>query len=255
MKKRYYIITAVASYIVLLIATIPANTITPLINDNTSVLVQGVSGTIWNGKAIEISINDDVSLSHTTWSFSALPLFIGRAVMQIETRLLENPLSAEVGSSFLGRLFINDLKAKFPASDIATLANIPLAQLSGDISIEIEHAQWKQGELPTAIGQIHWNNASITVMEQATLGNISITLDESDQQLLKAVIQNQGGDISIDGYAELVPDANYAVNIRLKTNAGASKNLKQSLGMFAKRQANGDFLFKNTGALNQLEML
>jgi hypothetical protein len=168
---------------------------------------------------------------------------------------MDNRVSAEIGSSFLGRLFINDLKAKLPASDIVTLANIPLAQLSGDISIDIEHAQWKQGELPTAIGQIYWNDASVTVMEAAALGNVSIMLDESDQQSLKATINNQGGDISIDGYAELVPEENYAVNIKLKTNAGASNNLKQSLGMFAKRQANGDFLFKNTGALNQIGLM
>ncbi|MBE9568479.1 MAG: type II secretion system protein N [Proteobacteria bacterium] len=255
MKKRYYISTAVISYFVLLITTIPAHTITTLINDNAPVRIQGVSGTLWHGKAIEISINDDLSLSDTTWSFSTLALFTGHAAAQIETRLLDNKISAEVGSSFLGRFFIDDLKAKLPASDIVTLANIPLAQLSGDIAIDIESARWKQGELPTASGQIYWSNASVTVMEAASLGNISITLGESEQQLLKADIKNQGGDINIDGYAGLVPEANYAVNIKLKANAGASNNIRQSLSMFAKRQADGSFLFKKTGSLNQIGLM
>lgn len=255
MKKKYYIFTAIISYFVLLVATIPASTISPVINDNTTVLVQGVSGTLWNGKAIKISIDDNISLNNTHWSFSVLRLFIGQISLKIDTRYLNNNISAEVGTSILGEFFINNLTARLPASEVATLANIPLAQIAGELSINIEHAQWKQGGLPIANGQINWSNASITVMETAALGNINITLSESKQQLLNADIKNQGGDISISGTAELVPEANYAVNIRLSPNAGASNNIIQSLNMFAKKQNNGDYLIINSGTLDQIGLL
>jgi hypothetical protein len=44
MKKRYYYLTAILSYFVLLIATIPAQAVIGLINDNSPVTIQGVSG-------------------------------------------------------------------------------------------------------------------------------------------------------------------------------------------------------------------
>ena len=252
MKKKYYILTAITSYFLLLIATIPAQPVTKLINDNTSMTLQGISGTLWSGKAYAVSINNTVQLKDTQWSFNLWKLLIGQIATDIKTQYLGNNINAELGLSFLGRYFVNNLSAKMSAKDVAELANIPLAQLSGLISLNIDHAQWKQGELPTASGQINWNNATITVSDTASLGNVLITLDESEDQLLFADIKNQGGDIKITGTAELIPEADYAINIKLSPTASASSNIKRSLGLFAEKQPDGDYLFKESGPLNQI---
>ena len=251
MKKRYYFLTAIFSYFVLLIATIPASPIVAMLNDNGPVTMRGVSGTLWTGKAYTISIND-IQLEKTEWSFSLWNLFTGKIAIDIDTHFSDNKITAQLGSSFLGRYFINDLSAKIAAHEVAQLANIPLAQLDGMISLDIEHAQWKQGELPLAIGEIKWTDASVTVADTASLGNISIVLSESDQQLLNAVIKNQGGDIKINGTAELVPEADYSVEMKLLPTATANNNIKQSLGMFAQKQPDGGYLLKKSGSLNQI---
>ena len=255
MKKRVYIFVAVASYLILLIATIPASLITNAVNDRSVVTIQGISGSLWNGKAYIIVINDNIELKNTKWSFSLWKTLIGKIAIDINSQYLDNDISAEIGTSFLGRYFINNLKAKISAQEAAQLANIPLVQLSGLISFNIDHAQWKQGELPLATGVINWNNAEVTVADTASLGNVSITLSESEQQLLNADIKNQGGDIKVNGTAELVPEANYAVNIRLLPTASASDNIKQSLGLFAKKQSNGEYLLNYSGPLNQMGLI
>ncbi len=156
---------------------------------------------------------------------------------------------------FFGSYFINDLDTTIPANNFAQLANIPLVQLSGSISINIEHAQWKQGELPLATGIINWNNAILTVTDRVSLGNVTITLGESKEQALIADLKNKGGDITITGTAELVPEANYAINLTLSPTSSASNNIKQGLGMFAKRQVNGDYLIKKSGPLKQMGLM
>jgi len=251
MKKRHYFLTAAISYFVLLIITIPAKPVIELINDNTPVTVQGVSGTLWSGKAYIISM-DNIQLKKTEWSFSLWKLFIGKIAIDVNSRYLNNDIAAELGTSFIGRYFVNNLSAKIAAQEIAQLANIPMAQLDGMISLDIEHAQWKQGELPLATGEIKWTDATITVAETASLGNISILLSESEQQLLNAEIKNQGGDIKINGTAELVPEADYAVDIKLLPTATASNNIRQSLGLFARKQPNGEYILKKSGSLNQI---
>ena len=251
MKKRYYFLTAAISYFVLLIITIPAKPVIELINDNTPVTVQGVSGTLWSGKAYIISM-DNIQLKKTEWSFSLWKLFIGKIAIDVNSRYLNNDIAAELGTSFIGRYFVNNLSAKIAAQEIAQLANIPMAQLDGMISLDIEHAQWKQGELPLATGEIKWTDATITVAETASLGNISILLSESEQQLLNAEIKNQGGDIKINGTAELVQEADYAVDIKLLPTATASNNIRQSLGLFARKQPNGEYILKKSGSLNQI---
>ena len=255
MKKRVYFITAVTSYLILLIATIPAKLVTDLVSDNTPVAIRGVSGTLWNGKAYVVSLNNATQLNKTEWSFTVWKLLIGQIAIDVNAQFLDNDINAELGTSFLGKYFVNDLTAKISAKDVAQLANIPLAQLSGLISLNIEHAHWKQGELPIASGEINWKDATITVADTASLGEVSIILGESEQQLLKADIKNQGGDIKISGSAELVAEADYAINIKLSPTASANNNIKQSLGLFAERQSNGDYLLKNSGALNQIGLM
>ena len=252
MKKRHYILTAVISYLLLLIATIPAKPVTDLINANTPITIQGVSGTLWNGKAYLITAQNNIKIDRTEWSFSLWKLFLGKVAVDVDAKFLDNDVSAELGTSFLGRYFINDLSAKIDAQEVTRLANIPLAQLYGMIAIEIESAQWKQGELPLASGEIRWTEASVAVADTASLGNVSILLSESDEQLLNAEINNQGGDIKINGTAGLVPEADYTVDLKLLPLASANNNIKQALGMFAQRQNNGEYTLKKSGSLNQI---
>ena len=251
MKKRHYYLTGIFSYLLLLIATIPATLVTGMF-DNSQVKIQGVSGTLWNGKAYAITINNSIQLNNTEWSITAWKLLIGKIAIATNTHYLDNVIDAELGSSFIGRYFVNDLIAGLPAEDVAQLANIPFAQLTGLITFNIEHAHWKRGELPLASGEINWKNATVTVAESASLGNINIVLGESEQELLNADIKNQGGDLTISGTAELVPEADYVLNIKLSPTATASNNIKQSLSMIAKRQSNGDYLLKNSGTLKQI---
>jgi len=121
--------------------------------------------------------------------------------------------------------------------------------------VNIEHAQWRQGELPSASGEIKWRDAAVTIADTASLGNVSMVLGESEQQQLIASISNQGGDIAIEGTIELIPEADYSLNITLTPTASANNNIKQSLGMFAKRQANGEYQLKKSGSLNQLGLM
>ena len=255
MKTKNYIFTAIAAYFLFLITTAPARPVADLINDNTPVNILGVNGTLWSGTAYSIAIHNKLHLKDTSWNVNAWKLFIGQFAAEIDSHLLNNNIHTEIGISLTGNYFVNDLTTKMPVEQITQFAEIPLAQFAGAVSVNIEHAQWSQGELPNASGIINWDNASVTVAESVSLGNITINLGESEQQTLLADIKNQGGDIAITGTAKLVPEADYAIDIVLKPARSAGNNIQQSLGMFAKKQANGDFLFKNSGPLNQIGLM
>ncbi len=252
MKKRYYFFIVTFSYLLFLIATIPVSLITNIINEKTPVEIQGASGTIWNGKANYISIDEIADLNNTKWTVSAWKILTGRAAFQIDTDYDGQKISGEVGVSVFKQFFVNNFSAKISAEKIAELADIPLVQLSGMVTLDIEHAHWTMDELPLASGNIVWNAATITVAETVSLGKLNIALNENDDYLLNADIKNQGGDIRVSGNAEFVAEKNYAVNVKLSPTDSASNNIEKSLSFFAKRQSNGDFLFKKTGRLDQL---
>ncbi|RKZ60377.1 MAG: hypothetical protein DRQ44_12825 [Gammaproteobacteria bacterium] len=253
MKKKHYLLIAAFSYLFFLITAIPASTVVNLVNNSTLVNIRGINGTIWEGDATLISINKTVELNNTKWTFTTWKLLLGQIAFQVTSEFDDRNVESEIGVSFLSKYFINDLTATLSAEKIASLANIPLVQLSGDINLSLEHAHWKKDELPLATGVITWTQAAITVADTVSLGKLTIALSENDQQFLLANINNIDGDLSVNGLAELIPEASYSVDIKLTPTASTSDNIKSSLSLFAKKQKNGDFLFKNTGQLNQLE--
>jgi general secretion pathway protein N len=249
MKKRQYLLIAVTAYILFLIVSVPAYLIEQPINNNTPVRIQAVSGSIWNGKARSISINNIV-LENTRWDMNLWKIITGRISADIETELNQQTITAEVGSSFLGHVYVNDLDAMLPASEVTQYANIPLTQLDGTFRLAIEHADWNPGEIPMADGVIEWNQAAVTVADTAALGNVKIILSETDDKL-NAAVSNKGGDISITGTAQLTAEADYRVDLTLTPDRRAKPNIRQSLGMFANRGPGGSYLLSKSGSLKQ----
>ena len=82
------------------------------------------------------------------------------------------------------------------------------------------------------------------------LGQIEINLSP-EQKDMKAVISNKGGMISISGSATITDNKLYTLDIELKPETTASNNIKQSLGMFARRLPNGVYQLKQNGNLKQ----
>ncbi len=93
MKKRHYLLTAVIAYFVFLIATIPARPVIDLVNGSSPVTIQGVSGTLWNGKAYIVSF-ENIQLKKTEWSFNLWKLFIGSIAIDINSRFSGNDIAA-----------------------------------------------------------------------------------------------------------------------------------------------------------------
>ena len=253
MKRRYYLLTAILAYLTFTLAMFPAQPIVTLINDNTTATLSGVSGSIWDGHARSIDV-EGVRLSDTHWNMKAWKLLIGRAALDIDTRLEDEAITGEIGASLTGSVFANTLSGRVSAETVTQLANIPMAQLSGMIDIAVEHISWSQGELPEVDGRLVWKDASVTVAETASLGDVSIVITQQDDSL-RANVNNDGGDIELKGDASLNPAAEYEANIRFKPTASASQNLRRSLGLFAEPQGDGAYLLKNSGSLKQLGLI
>jgi len=253
MKRRYYLLIAILAYLSFTLAMFPAQPIVSLINDNTTATLGGVSGSIWDGRARSIDV-EGVRLSDTHWNMKAWKLLIGQAVMDIDTYLEDEAISGEIGASVTGTVFANTLNGRVSAETVTRLANIPMAQLAGMIDIAVEHISWSQGELPEVDGRLVWKDASVTVAETASLGDVSIVITQQDDSL-RADVNNNGGDIELNGDAALNPEAEYQANIRFKPTASASQNLRRSLGLFAEPQGDGTFLLKNSGSLKQLGLI
>jgi len=256
MKTKHYVITAVVAYLLFLITTLPASTVTGLVNDSLpQVTIQGVSGTLWNGTAQRITVAPNHVIDDVNWSICSWRLLIGEVCVDLDSTYLNHSLQGQIGIGVTGNLSAQNLKTSMSAKALGQLAGLPLGELSGLVDINLDSLNWTRGEVPSATGSAFWKDASITVAETAFLGNITLTFEEGDTSPLIARISNKNGDIQVSGNININDDASYALELQLTPNNTASDNLISSLSMFSKKQSNGSFVFSNTGNLKQFGIM
>jgi hypothetical protein len=256
MKARHYLLTGAAAYILFLINTLPASIVVDLLNDSVPQLnISSVDGTIWDGTAQRITITPDHTFDNTSWSFCTWRLLTAETSIDIKATYQNSPVQGQLGIGITGNLIARNLHAEIDARPLGKLAGLPLGELSGLISLQLESATWVNKKTPGAIGNIYWKNAAITIAEKAELGDIKISLAESDDFPVAATINNKGGQLSLSGETHISDDGSYNLELKLSPNNTASKNLESSLKMFAEQQSDGSFIVKNTGNLKQFGIL
>ena len=248
LKTRYYLLFGLLCYLLFMLATAPAASLRLLLGDNDRVNVEGLRGSLWQGHADRVIIDDAYPIDDLNWRLHPGALLLLKLSASLQGQFDARPFAAELSVSATGNVQAKSVRAEIAAATLAELAAIPLAQLDGDIDIELASLVWQRGGIPRANGQIHWRQARITVAESVELGDVDIRLEAQDDGVL-AKINNREGDLKTSGSARLGDDRQYQLNLILKPLAGAPANLQNSLAMFARRQRNGQFVVQSSGAL------
>lgn len=256
MKIKYYLITGVVALALFLIISIPAAPVINAVKDKIpQIKIQNVSGTLWQGSAQQVTVQSKHVFKNVTWSICIAHLLTGEACVEFDAIYNKNPLSGQLSVDMNKTVTAKNIKTAMSAHDLSQMITIPMGEISGDISVNLATVNLKQGSLPAANGIIKWDNASITIAETAQLGDITITLTESEENPINANITNQGGQLAINGSVSVGEGTNYNLDLNLTPNNKASKNLKNSLSLFAKPQKNGNFVLKDSGNLKQLGLM
>ena len=255
MRSRHYVFTGIIAYFVFLVATVPAAPVISIVEDRIPVTINNVSGTLWSGRASAITTNKNITLKNVEWSFQPWRLLLASIAININAEFNSNPIDARLSTGISGNLSVDDLNMKLDAADVASLASLPLGELSGIFQLHIDSAHIEQGMVPRVNGTLKWNQASVTIAERADLGNVSVLINEKDESPLSASISNKGGHLALNGTFTTSAQGEYSLQLSMKPNATASSNLSSSIAMFARKQSNGEFIFNNKGNLKQLGLM
>ncbi len=253
MKSRYYYIIALVVYVSVVIANTPANLLRDLIPESAPVTLQRVTGTLWDGGAAKITINNHV-LQDTQWSFDGWQLLTGKFAFRLGARYQNAPVSGDVAVTPLGTLIVSDASIKLPATVVSEILQLPLVQLGGQFSLKLEQASYAYRSIPSVRGTLDWKSANVQVASTARLGDVVIVATDDDMPVT-ATISNQGGDLKIQGTATLDDEGGYVLDLNLLPNKNSARNINNSLKLFAAPQADGSFQLNETGDLSQLGLM
>jgi len=254
MKKRYYILIAVLSYLFFTLGNIPAAKVISLVDKNTKLPVKlyGVQGSIWNGSAEKVMTQGQPPIDNLQWSINPAMLFLAQLNAKINGSIKNQNITGKLNVSAFGTISASDIRARINAPVMQELIQMPLGELDGVFNIDIENLVIEPQGNPLVKANLKWKNAKLTMVETVDLGFVDLSVTTNENNQLIAKISNKKGQLLIDGTAGLDAKKAYDLNLRITPEESATDNIRQSMAMFAKRQSDGSYLVKRKGNLREL---
>lgn len=226
--KKYSAIGAgfIALYLLFLISSAPADKLISQVQLPKGVSLQGISGSVFSGKAKSVTINK-YTVSNIEWSVSLLSLltFDPSVTINFGDRLAS--VSGTMDLSNLGpEVLVENAHVVVDANEVITQLNLPI-DLNAGGQIQLDIASFGLGKPVCAVadGVVLWDNANVNAMDEdidlgslkASLacdkGALAITVDPNNNLGLEltAYVANMKR-ISANGY--LTPGSKFPSELR-----------------------------------------
>ena len=194
------ILTFVCGLVALFPATVAVRYFVPEV-----VSVSGLRGTVWNGSAAAVSI-EDVYLRDIEWQLKPLSLFTGKAAYAIEATPASGLFDAEASISLGGTIVLSKLNAAIPLSYMANAIGVP--GLQGNASLTFERIEIVDGFATSADGVLQLANVVVPVIGRESLGGYEAEFFTQSGGI-SASVKDTDGVVDLAGSLEIAADRSY----------------------------------------------
>ena len=255
-KTRYYILTAVLSYLFFMMSSLPASKLVSLAEENKLITAKlyGVYGSLWNGGAEQINIPNQLPITNLQWSLNPASLLFAKLSSEVSGNLKNQKFIGNISMNAFGTVEASDIRARISSPIMQELIQMPLGELGGVFNLNVESIVLDNSPIPELTASLKWNSAKLTIAETVELGHVSIDIKSNSTNQLIATISNLKGQLSLDGTASVDDKKLYTLNLRITPEENASSDITQSLSLFSRRQTDGSYLIKRKGNLREFGM-
>jgi general secretion pathway protein N len=245
--RRLYLIIGLMVYLLVLLATIPANLFTGLINRNfPGVAVVGLEGSLWSGRIGQLYVAGN-RLEGVEWHLQPWALLLGRMQLGLEYSDQRNRLEVSLARGFTGSSQIRGLEGQVQAQWLQGLTPYTIPVFKGTLQFDDVYLSL-DGMIPDdASGNLQWRGAAVDMGQDVRLGQLQVQLDQSEDQV-QAVVTETSGLLTGDARFSVSEDGRYRIQAKLKpTDKG--EDLSRHLALVMQRSADGSFVYNQQGRL------
>jgi len=242
-----FVIVAYASF---LIGTLPAELALSYVSLPTNITINQVEGTVWQGEAKLISVNN-IEVKDVRWNTSVVALLTGSAQVYVEFGRGKNSLhgSGELGYSSAGA-YAQDLTVSASSEWLVAASNVPLpVTTKGSVQLTIAEMQQGQPWCEQLDGQLSWSNAAI----ESLLGNVEIDSAVAnltcDNGAIVANIKQSSNQLKLSGIAKLENKGKYTLSAVLVPSNELPKSIRSNLRYVGKENAKGEYKIYYAGRI------
>lgn len=241
-------VLAVFSYLLFLLATLPAVYIVPRLPLPAGLKVYDIQGTLWQGQIGELQWQQHV-FRHITWDVLWRRLWLGMPTVEVVLHDKEN-IEGHLRIGWRGDWFVNDVQLQAPVNVLQTYTPTPLpAELSGNLSLNISQLQINSYQCLSLEGQARWSQASITTpLGAVALDSPQFTLTCHNRSFVLNAEQSSAA-IRSQTTLQLALSGRYQLQATLTAGNALPEALRSSLTLLGTSDAKGTFHIKQQGQL------
>lgn len=233
--------------LVLLLANAPARLLLSVVPSD-QVILQGLSGTLWNGHAGRALVASGAGWLHlgaTRWQLSPLSLLTLTPRIEIASQWGRQTLAADITLHSQTEIELQQVDLLVEA---ALLRQYLPVGLVGDLSLQFDEILIEGNTLGSAKGRIVWRDGGwISPQGRRLLGSYAIDVASLDPGGVRGEVVSLAGDLQASGTIEL-QQSQYNVDVLLSGQGLDDPQLRQALQLVAIPQ-NDDFRVKLQGKL------
>lgn len=246
------------AYVISLLVLFPLSPIIDRIEPQIKpVSLAGVHGKVYRGQIDVVKYEDDLlplELSNVAWSLSPSTLLKGGAGASISYDGYGGSGAGQVLRKWNGNLAISDFSFDAVAKEFEPLLPIPgLATFTGKLTGDISTLVLENQLLATFIGDIAWDDASITSdFFSAKLGTVSIDVEPTGDKQHIAKLSASGGELDIDGTIDMTQNGDFTADVLITPTATTSTQILNNLRRMARPESGGRYRYTQKGNVNRL---
>ena len=250
-RGLWLIVLGVVSYLVFLIATLPAAHAWSWFGRKVPAQAFGLTGTVWSGNAAVVQAGPG-RLDAVQWRVKPTALFLGRLGVDARTRLPGDGRAEGDLQLAPGRLHGRDVKLNMPMADLLRWTGARLAVgVDGRVDALLRQVTMNQGRLTSADGVINWHQGVIRLGSRAIpLGEVALRLEPADDGTIGR-LANQGGALRIAGTLRLNPDGTFTFDGNANATGQGDDEVRQALALLGMPADGSPLQIKLAGSLDQ----
>lgn len=228
MRRSTLLVAAgLAAFLLFLVAFLPASVLLRFLPPE--VALEGVSGTVWRGRAQVVRFRDR-SLGQLEWSSRPWRLL----VLELAYATTLRPAGGEVSLDFVTRsprrLTLRQVRGGFPVAVVQGL--ISPAGWTGSVELDVDRLVLEDGFPTEAEGRVLARNLAATGPQGMAIGSFELTLGAGavGGEGISGRLQDLGeGPMRVRASLDLRRDRSYTISGEVAASQGASEAVQRSL--------------------------
>lgn len=227
--------------------TVPLQKALPYVEMPSNIRVSGVDGTILNGTASEIVI-DDFPLRAIDYRYmpSCIPLL--KICYRIEYERGELQIAYDLIHSDTE---VNRTRITYQAAELASRVKDLPARPSGELELLIDDLSLIGGKPQALNGKMIWHGLGIDDQGiKLVIGDVQLEFSGNPEGY-DFKLTDLDASLEVDGDGEVKPNGQYSVDIKISSKSSIDPQVKNVLGMIARSTGHNQYRIRQNGRLPQ----